>query len=333
MRRFLKWLGALLGVAVLAVVLVLVGFRWQAERREVQSAAQLAPGGGRLVQAADVMVFVQEAGPRDGPAVLFIHGTGAWSETWRDSMQTLARAGFHAIALDLPPFGFSQRPATARYGRQDQARRIIGVLDALGIERATLVGHSFGGGPTVEAAFLAPQRVEALVLVDVALGLGAAPSQPGLLQQALEWQPVRDAVVATFLTNPLFTKRLLGMFIADAAHAKPERVLVYQRPLGVAGSTPAIGAWLPSLFKTETDAASARPAAYASLPMPVKIIWGSLDTITPQSQGEQLAALVPGAQLHLMPNVGHIPQIEDGPQFNALLLKLMGPLKALPAGQ
>jgi pimeloyl-ACP methyl ester carboxylesterase len=348
MRRFLKLSGAALGVVVLVLLLVLAGFRWQADRREITPAAQLAPPGGRLVQAGDVMVFVQEAGPRDGPAVLFVHGTGAWSETWRESMQTLAQAGFHAIAMDLPPFGFSNRPTTARYGRRDQAARIIGVLDALKLDRATLVGHSFGGGPTVEAAFLAPQRVRALVLVDVALGLdmavpaadgsatnGSPPivapaPAPSIVERALGVQPLRDAVVATFLTNPLFTKKLLGMFIADPVHATPERVLTYQKPLGVAGSTPAIGAWLPSLFKVERDAASANPAAYAGLKMPVKIIWGSLDTITPQAQGEHLALLVPGAELLLMPNVGHIPQIEDATEFNALLLKVFGSLKALP---
>lgn len=247
-------------------------------------------------------------------------------------MGVAARAGFHAIAVDLPPFGFSGRPQSRRYGRAEQAARIVGVLDALRIERATLVGHSFGGGPTVEAAFLAPQRVSALVLVDVALGLdaaGAPEAPPGLMQKVLGVQAVRDALVASFLTNPLFTRHLLEMFIADPEHATPQRVQVYQAPLALAGSTPAIGAWLPTLFTPERGAASAKPASYATLAMPVRIIWGGRDSITPPAQGRQLAALIPGAQLALMPAVGHIPQIEDAAGFNALLLAQLLPLKAL----
>ena len=60
-------------------------------------------------------------------------------------MTTLAGAGFHAIALDLPPFGFSQRPANARYDKQSQGKRILGVIDGLSLNSVVLVGHSFGG--------------------------------------------------------------------------------------------------------------------------------------------------------------------------------------------
>ena len=136
-----------------------------------------------------------------------MHGTGAWSETWRESLDTLAAAGFHAAALDLPPFGHSERPARPRYSRADQARRILGVLDALGARRAILVGHSFGAGPTVEAALLAPERVRALILVDAALSIrpdGVPPRPaPAAVRTLLAVTPLRNALVATFLTNPL----------------------------------------------------------------------------------------------------------------------------------
>src|SRR5258706_7642662 len=184
MRRVLKWVSRIsFGVTVLVTVLLIV-FRWQASRRETRSATELAPPAGRFVKAADVEIFIQEAGPSDGPAVLFVHGTGAWSETWKEPMDVLAKAGFHAVAIDLPPFGYSGRPYPPRYGKEDQGRRILGVLDALRIPRAVLVGHSFGGGPTMEAVFLAPGRVRALVLVDVALSLepDAKGSPPGLLR-------------------------------------------------------------------------------------------------------------------------------------------------------
>jgi pimeloyl-ACP methyl ester carboxylesterase len=315
-------LWTLAALALLAAV-VLAVFRFEATLRETHEAAEVAPRGGRYVKAADVNVFIQEAGPRTGTVVLLIHGTGAWSETWRESMLTLADAGFRAVALDLPPFGLSARPVTPRYGKADQARRIVGVLDALDAREAILVGHSFGAGPTVEATLLAPQRVKGLVLVDAALSIGdenEAPQRPGIITRTvLGMAPVRDALVATFLTNPAFTRRLLQAFIDDPAHATDERVAIYQQPLKVRGTTRAVGEWLPELLDPQSAAASESPASYRTLPMPIVAIWGARDTITPLSQGERLVQLAPHARLVVMPDVGHIPQIENPATFQRVL--------------
>src|SRR5262245_36590394 len=116
MRALLRFAVRLAAFTLLAAVLALGAFRLAAARRE-QGTASDAPPGGRFVAAGDVRVFVQEAGPASGPGLLFVHGTGAWSEVWRDAMTTAADAGFHAVALDLPPFGFSERPQNAGYGK------------------------------------------------------------------------------------------------------------------------------------------------------------------------------------------------------------------------
>lgn len=321
-RTILRALGVLAAGILCVSTLALVAFSWQAGRREVRAAVEAAPPGGRYVRAGDVDLFVQEAGPADGPAVLFIHGTGAWSEAWRSPMSALAERGLHAIALDLPPFGFSQRPAEPRYGKLDQGRRIVALLDAMKIGRVVLVGHSFGGGPTVEAALLDPRRVQALVLVDAALGLPERPRRDGkrtLLDRLLAMPQPRDALVATFLTNPMFTRKLLQGFIDDTARATDEWVALYRRPLVVRGTSEAVGAWLPALMGTSSGAASEQPASYKALSMPVLLIWGERDRITPLAQGERLKQLLPSARLAVMKNVGHIPQIEDPAAFNALL--------------
>jgi pimeloyl-ACP methyl ester carboxylesterase len=300
-------------------------FVWRADQREQYSAANAAPRSGRYVKAADVNVFIQESGPAYAPVVLLIHGTGAWSETWRPSMDALAAAGYRAVALDLPPFGYSERPLQPRYSKADQARRIIGVLDSLDVPRAILVGHSFGGGPTVEAALVAPDRVKALVLVDAALSIAednASPQPPApLLRGLLAVRPLRDGVVATFLTNPQFTRRLLQAFIADPVHATDERVSIYQQPLTVRGSTAAIGQWLPELLAPQAGSQSEGPSAYRTLAIPLIAIWGELDTITPLAQGKRLVSLAPQAKLKVIPLAGHIPQIESPTVFNRLLVE------------
>jgi len=86
LRRIFAWLGVLLGVVVVAAVLVVAGFRIAAAQRETKLRHDEAPSMGRFVKAADVELFVQEEGPSHGPPVVFIHGTGAWSEIWRGTM-------------------------------------------------------------------------------------------------------------------------------------------------------------------------------------------------------------------------------------------------------
>ncbi len=147
----------------------------------------------------------------------------------------------------------------------------------------------------------------------------AVPTSVEEVQEAMR----RDSVVATFLTNPLFTRRLLQGFIDDPARATDAWVALYQRPLGVEGTTAAVGAWLPALIGPSTGAASENPATYRALTIPVYLIWGERDRITPLAQGEELARLVPGAELTVIKEVGHIPQIEDAAAFNEVLGKVI----------
>jgi pimeloyl-ACP methyl ester carboxylesterase len=332
-----KWLFyfplAFLGMLVAIVAAVLVASSWLATQREIVPPKAAAPKGGKHVKAADVEIFVQEEGPADGFPVLFVHGTGAWSEAWRGVMRAVGSAGMRAIALDLPPFGFSQRPDTPRYSKEDQGKRIVGVLDALQLKEAVLVGHSFGGGPTMEAALRIPDRVRAVVLVDAALSISEGEPAPAPLpvRAFLDSGPVRDGFVATFLTNPLFTRKLLQAFIDDPERATDEWVAVYQRPLVVTHTTAAVGTWLPALLAPASVAQSARPASYRTLKTPLYIIWGERDTITPLAQAEQLARLAPRSELAVMKAVGHIPQIEDPAAFNKLLLEQLS--RALAASR
>jgi pimeloyl-ACP methyl ester carboxylesterase len=148
----LRWSGNTLLALLLLLALVIFAFRMAASIRETHTRAELAPPLGHLVPTSSGGVFVQENGSADGiPVVLF-----------------------HVIALDLPPFGFSDRPGS--YTRQDQAARINDVLVNLKAGPAIIVGHSFGAGAATELVMRYPDRARALVLVDAALGLMATPS-------------------------------------------------------------------------------------------------------------------------------------------------------------
>ncbi|MEZ4676858.1 MAG: alpha/beta hydrolase [Caldilineaceae bacterium] len=329
MGKVLKWIGigtlALLGV----LAATLLYFRWQSMQREVLSNAEARPVTGRFVETTAGAFFVQEAGPVAGPVVLLIHGTGAWSEIWRPTMAALATAGYRAIALDLPPFGFSDRPEPPAYDRQTQANGLLDLLDAMSIVQVTLVGHSFGAGATVELALLAPERIERLVLVDAALGLPAigaetwptaAVTTPTLLEQLLHIRPLRNTLLSATITNPLLTRPLLYTLIANRAAATAEVLTMLQEPLVLHDSTNALGEWLVPFLFAEANGMSSDPAAYATLDLPVALLWGELDQVTPLAQGEALQQRLPNATLTVLPAVGHIPALEDPAAFNRALL-------------
>ena len=295
-----------------------MAFRLAAFNRETGARDVLAPSSGRLVQTGSGGVFLQEKGPADGVPVVLFHGTAAWSELWRRTSEALAAAGFRVIALDLPPFGFSDRPGT--YTREAQAARVEAVLRALGAPPAIIVGHSFGAGAATEFVMRHPQRARALVLVDAALGLTAPPADVPLLAQP-KW--VRELLVSLTITNPLATKTLLQSLIAKKERALPEYVEILQRPTTLRGTTSDIADWLHYFIGDDRAALSADRAAYAKLTMPVTILWGDQDTVTPLAQARDLAALLPHAKLTVLPGLGHIPQIEDPAGFNDALLSAL----------
>ncbi|MFL6551431.1 MAG: alpha/beta fold hydrolase [Povalibacter sp.] len=243
--RGLSWIVLVLLVSITAV---LTTCRYQADRRENIPAALAAPKTGHFVDAGDANIFVQERGSKDGPAVLFVHGTGAWSGLWKQTLDATASAGFHVIAIDLPPFGFSEKTPNLSYSKFDQGKRIVKVLESLGVSHATLVGHSFGAGPTVEAALLHPERVTKLIIVDGALSLQAPDANlehrsiaSRMTHAVLHMEPLRNAVVATFVTNPRFTRKLFQSLIADPEKATDWVVDVLQQPMHVEEPRPRLG--------------------------------------------------------------------------------------------
>jgi pimeloyl-ACP methyl ester carboxylesterase len=315
---------AALGVAVAAAA-------W----RESSPRTALAPPSGRFVRAHDLDLYIQEVGPESGQIVLLVHGTGAWSEIWRSTLERLAAAGYRAVAVDMPPFGYSEQPAAGDYTTASQGRRLAALVESLG-NPVVLVGHSFGARATVEAAMLAPERLRALVLVDAALGLHdasgaplpAAPAAaaPTAVSTALGIAPLRHGLVAVTVTNPLLTRTLLEQLISRKEAATPAVVAMLQHPLAIEGSTSAAGNWLAWFVSPDSPQRSGRLASYAALTVPAFVIWGETDTLTPLPQGRAVAELVPSATLQVLPDTGHIPAIENPAAFDEALL---GFLKSL----
>lgn len=330
--RILKWFWRGLVIVLILALVTLTAFSFFTFTRERQTPEQAAPAVGRFVSGGDVNIYVQEDGPKNGLPVVFINGFGAWSETWKKTTAVLASQGFYTIALDMPPFGFSEKITNGNFSRAAQAQRIINVLDSLGLKQVVLVGHSVGGRPTVEAALISPDRVKALVLVDAALGFG---NNGEFEQKNARWweklffaiHPIRNSILSLTATNPLMTKKLLSTFVADPGVLTPELLAVYQKPFVVKDSTNRLGDWLKVLSIDKDRSKSSNFANFSELAMPTLLIWGSKDTVTPLWQGQKLNMLIPGSVLNVLSGPGHIPQIEDVKQFNNSLLPFLEQLK------
>ncbi len=306
----------------LALPALAIGAHAAAFARESRDAHDVAPEHGRFVPAGSLELFVMERGPPSGRPVLMIPGTMAWSETYAPLAERLGAAGYRAIAVDLPPFGYSDRPDTGDYGRAAQAERLGALLDALDLRDAIVLGHSFGAGATVETAMARPDRVSGCVLLAGALGLselraGHPIEVPALLAAPL----VRTTLIAGVVTNPLTTGGVLRSMMANDDPVTERRIAVYQAPFVVRGLTPAVSEWVASgLFADERSARSGRDDAYRAYGNPVLLVWGAADTVTPVAQGRELAALLPHAELVELAAVGHLPHVEDLEGVAAALL-------------
>jgi pimeloyl-ACP methyl ester carboxylesterase len=221
---------------------------------------------------------------------------------WRHVVPALA-ADHDVIAIDLPGFGESDRPAPGvyRYDATAFSETVIGVLDALAIERATLVGHSMGGGVALHTAARRPERVDRLVLVDALVYPFPVP---------VEGRAVLIPYLGEVLFRRLTTRGLMRHFLRQHVYADPTRVAEdwvdylwerVNRPGGFAAAAAALRACARS------DAVERSVRAVRA---PTLVVWGEADRLFPPAAARRLADDIPGAELRLLPRCGHAPAEE-----------------------
>lgn len=321
----IKFLWRALAAATLVITLAIMLSWLRAAWVEDRTAQQAAPKQGRWLRANDVDMYIQEFGDPAAPPLLLTHGTGAWSGTWDQNVQAMASAGYRVIAVDLPPFGFTTKPASGDYSRPAQAKRIVGLIDSLNLGPVTLLGHSYGGGPAAEAAMLAAERVRHLILLDAAIGLvdTPAPYQEGVITTLLGIRPLRTAIVATLFTQPYFGEFWLRKFVARKEVVTQSRTAIYQEPFVVEGFSSGLGDWAEQFASEHGKSLSETPEGFRKLAMPLTLLWGDEDTITPLLQAKALQKLKGDAKLLVLEGVGHIPHIENPGLFNRELSKIL----------
>jgi pimeloyl-ACP methyl ester carboxylesterase len=268
----------------------------------------LADPDSQFVEVQGVTLHVKAEGEGEPPLVL-LHGFGASTYSWREVMAPLAEDA-RVVAFDRPAFGLTERPLPGEpswpgynpYTDDAQMDVTVGLMDALGMEQAVLIGNSAGGTVAAETALAYPDRVRALVLVDAAIFTGGG--SPAWVRPLLNTPQMRRI-------GPLIARgiRSWGRDFGRSAWHDPSKIPPdywehYERPLQAQH-------WDRALWQlTLSSRPSTVPDRLSELTMPVLVITGDDDQIVPTAQSVRLAESLPNAELVVIPDCGHVPQEE-----------------------
>jgi pimeloyl-ACP methyl ester carboxylesterase len=244
----------------------------------------------------------------NGPAVVLVHGMVNSSRHWESVALRLADE-YTVIAPDLIGHGDSAA-VRGDYSLGAHAASIRDLLAAIGVDRATLVGHSLGGGVAMQFFYQFPQRTERLVLVSSG-GLGREVS-PLLRGAAL---PGASALVWLAAHRGLMTgldRAGEGLRKRGSAKGAFVQALVRAlRPLEEPGARKAFLQTLRSVIDFHGQRVSARDRLYLLAPMPTLIVWGERDNTIPLAHGRDAHHAVPGSRFETLPRAAHFPHLED----------------------
>ncbi len=272
------------------------------------------------VRVGELSLHCYLAGPADAPPLLLVHGLGDEADTWRRVLPALAER-YRVVALDLPGFGRSTAPGRAA-SVGFYARTLAGLMGALGIERATAVGHSGGAMIVQRLAIGVPQLVERLVLVAGCLPVAAA-RPPGGPIYAFLTPGLGELLYTSLRRSHEKAYDTLRPYYADLdGLPEEEREFLYRRVWARVWSDKQRAAFLSMLRWSAIDAAT-RSGWYreqlARCQVPTRLIWGERDQIVPLALGEAMANLLPDATLHTIAECGHLPQQERPDEILALI--------------
>jgi pimeloyl-ACP methyl ester carboxylesterase len=269
----------------------------------------------RQVETADGAISTMQAG--DGPPVLLVHGLGASKASFLPTVGALA-PHHRVIAVDLPGFGDSVKPIGASYDAPFFARTMVALLDALDLDRASVVGNSMGGRAALELGLAHPGRVDRLVLYAPSLAwlrdrpwaplLRLVPPQLGLVQPAP--RPIVEAIARA--VTP-------GGGDGWAAAGLDEFLRSYLDPRGRA----AFYAAARNIYLEEPHGPDGFWTRLPSLEPRSLFVWGRQDPLVPLAFARHVRAALPDAE-HLELDCGHVPQLERPQEVHAATTRFLG---------
>jgi pimeloyl-ACP methyl ester carboxylesterase len=276
---------------------------------------------GEFVDVHGARLYYYAAGTRGaGEPVVFLHGFPTSGHLWSDVVAQMP-AGHRLVVVDLLGYGRSDPPGGRSLTLHAHAERVVGLLDALGIASACIVGHDVGGGVAQSLATYWPTRVSRLALID---------------SVAFSGWPTRDVRIARFflpLVRHLPTNGLLPIVRAglergyyDTAHAT-HSIDKYQRPFNSDEGRKVFLDHLAALDARETEALGARLGEIA---VPTAVIWGSHDPFLSMSLGKRLVGAIPNATIDVLSGARHFTPEEEPREVTEILERLLATERRSP---
>jgi len=279
------------------LVLVVVGVRF--DRDPVVLEARWATPPSKFIDVGGARVHYRDRGPRDGAAILLIHGSSSNLFTWEGWVERLV--GSHrVVTLDMPGHGLTGPDPKERYGASEMAAFVDDFVTAVGLERFVVAGNSMGGNVAWHYAIAHPDRVIALVLVDSA---GLPRDEPRPFAFRMMASPVLGHVVRWVTPHALVASSVRDVY-GDPSRIGDGVVERYEDLLLRSGNREAARVRM----SRPDDGLAAR---LGEIHVPTLILWGSKDRWILPKYGERLKNKIPNAKLVVLEGLGHVPMEED----------------------
>lgn len=288
------------GLAAAFFVAALVLYTPDLPRAALEAKYGVAPQD--YVSAAGMRLHVVDSGPRQAPAVILLHGFGSSVLTF-DAWAARLSADHRVIRYDLPGFGLTGPDPTGDYSEARGLAVLAAIMDALGVARASLVGHSMGGKLAWQFAAAHPDRVDKLVLISPdgfaspGFAYGKAPSVPPMLK-----------LLPYVLPKAMLRLNLVAAY-ADPSRLTPALVDRYWDMVVAPGVREAI------LARTGQTVLQDPEARLRSIEAPTLILWGDRDAMIPVANAADYGRDLPQSTLRILPGLGHVPH-EEAPEVS-----------------
>lgn len=318
MKRFLKWLVAILLLLVAAL------FFW-GYAPDTDATAMKAKYGDGTSQFAELQpglnVHYRDEGKRDGRVLVLIHGSNASLHTWEPWVKTLGK-DYRIISMDLPGHGLTGVNPAGIYDNQSYVVVVDALLTRLGITKAVIGGNSMGGGVSWMYALAHPEKTEALLLVDAGGQPQAKPDELPIGFRLMRTPVIKEAA-RLIAPRSIFESSIKNTMSVQSKidDALIDRYWELNRFPGNREAT-------MKRFSDPRGIGSGSKEKLSTIKVPVMIMWGEDDKLIPVSSARWFAEAIPSSKLVIYPKVGHIP-MEEVPARSAADVKAW--IDALPA--